>query len=109
MSKDNIIRVTLEQMQELQKLRPKKSGVTIENLPDAVCILIKFLDDDKNNWSYEVTGNFDRTRAGRALLAQVMLLTAEDILAYDNPESVYGLIEILENFAYGDDEEEDEE
>lgn len=108
---DNVIQVTKEKMEELKKLRPKRTGITPKSLDSAVCILIKFLNSDRTRWEWEVTGKFDATRLGRAILAQVMLITAEDILSHDDPEAVYGLIEILEKLAYGEtaSEEDDEE
>lgn len=74
------------------KERPKKSKKPKE-LEDFCGIAIKFLDSNKTNVEYQVTGDYDRTLIGRVILAEALVAIAENILSDEDPAIIYEIIE----------------
>lgn len=72
--------------------RPKRSKKP-EELENFCGIAIKFLDDEKTGVHYQVTGEYDKTLMGRAILAEALVAIAEDMLSDDDPAIIYEIIE----------------
>lgn len=75
-------------------LRPKdKRTTSVEDLGNVLCVIIEFLDNEKTSSHYEITGNYESSKMGRAIAAEALLLVAEEILKYDNPEIMTQVME----------------
>jgi hypothetical protein len=88
---------------EYKKYRPTRS-VSVDSLEDTVCILIKYLDENKTELEYEMTGSYEKSKLGRHLMGVGLLTIAEDILSGEDPEIITSLLDDMRDAIIGEEE-----
>ena len=77
------------------KNRPTKGTKKPEDLDKTVVILLEFLDDEKTSSSYDMIGNYNKTKLGRAILGEALLLIAQDILYGEDPTVIHEMLDTM--------------